>query len=176
MPIAVRNSESTITTLVKDVIMIRIEGAMLRTVMRAIICRARSVMPVPSPRSIEISCAKAVGANRQMMSPVTVMARDAQESQVSQFVARLFLVCSPLRTWFVSLVFVICRFVCVIFIFASFRAFKKALLHMSCLFDALLTLINVTLPLALHWVILSLLFFALRVCLSLSLNQKFGRA
>ncbi len=47
MPMAVRSSESTTTMRVNDVTMMRMEGATLKMVMRATICRARSVTPVP---------------------------------------------------------------------------------------------------------------------------------
>lgn len=75
MPMAVRKSESTITIRVKEVTMIRIEGAMLRMVISAMICKARSVTPVPSPRPMEISCANAVGAKIEIKTQLSMMTR-----------------------------------------------------------------------------------------------------
>src|ERR1700704_3399277 len=60
VPSAVRNSDSTTTIRVNDVIMIRIDGATDSTVKSAISWIARSVTPpLPWPRLILISCANA---------------------------------------------------------------------------------------------------------------------
>src|SRR5258707_3541184 len=60
VPSAVRNSDSTTTIRVNDVIMIRIDGAIDSTVRSAIIWIARSVTPpLPWPRLMLISCANA---------------------------------------------------------------------------------------------------------------------
>src|SRR6202049_3389799 len=58
VPMAVRSSDSTTTIRVKDVIMIRIDGATDSTVNSAISWIARSVTPpLPWPRLMLISCA-----------------------------------------------------------------------------------------------------------------------
>src|SRR5258707_7830520 len=60
VPKAVRNSDSTTTMRVNDVIMIRIDGAIDSTVNSAINWIARSVTPpLPWPRLMLISCATA---------------------------------------------------------------------------------------------------------------------
>src|SRR2546430_12541864 len=60
VPRAVRNSDSTTTIRVNDVIMIRIEGAIDSTVNSAISWIARSVTPpLPWPRLMLMSCANA---------------------------------------------------------------------------------------------------------------------
>src|SRR5258705_4500607 len=60
VPSAVRNSDSTTTIRVNDVIMIRIDGAIDSTVSSAISWIARSVTPpLPWPRLMLISCADA---------------------------------------------------------------------------------------------------------------------
>src|SRR3981189_3013550 len=60
VPSAVRNSDSTTTSGVNDVIMIRIDGAIDSTVSSAINWIARSVTPpLPWPRLMLISCANA---------------------------------------------------------------------------------------------------------------------
>src|SRR6476619_3849096 len=64
VPIAVRNSDSTTTIRVNDVIMIRIDGAIDNTVSSAINWIARSVTPPPPwPRLMLISCASAGSAS-----------------------------------------------------------------------------------------------------------------
>ena len=52
-PMAVRSSDRTTTMRTKQVIMIRIEGATLKIVIRAMICIIRSVKMPPPERSIE---------------------------------------------------------------------------------------------------------------------------
>ncbi len=74
MPIAVRNSESTTTMRVKEVTIIRIEGAMLRMVISAMSCSARSVTPVPSPSPMLISCAMAGERLNNKMPAATISA------------------------------------------------------------------------------------------------------
>src|SRR3954469_14402367 len=60
VPSAVRNSDSTTTIRVNDVIMIRIDGAIDSTVSSAISWIARSVTPPPPwPRLMLMSCANA---------------------------------------------------------------------------------------------------------------------
>lgn len=73
MPMAVRSRESTITIRVKEVTMIKIEGAILRMVTSAMICSARSVTPVPSPRPMEMSWAKADGAKIEIKTQLKIM-------------------------------------------------------------------------------------------------------
>src|ERR1700731_5019840 len=64
VPIAVRNSDSTTTIRVNDVIMIRIDGAIDSTVRSAISWIARSVTPpLPWPRLMLMSCANAGAAS-----------------------------------------------------------------------------------------------------------------
>src|SRR6202790_487466 len=61
---AVRNSDSTTTIRVNDVIMIRIDGAIDSTVNNAISWIARSVTPpLPWPRLMLMSCANAGAAS-----------------------------------------------------------------------------------------------------------------
>src|SRR5450631_2831064 len=62
--VAVRNSDSTTTIRVNDVIMIRIDGATDSTVNSAISWIARSVTPpLPWPRLMLMSCANAGAAS-----------------------------------------------------------------------------------------------------------------
>src|SRR5713101_1347256 len=64
VPSAVRNSDSTTTIRVNDVIMIRIDGAIDNTVSSAISWIARSVTPpLPWPRLMLMSCANAGSAS-----------------------------------------------------------------------------------------------------------------
>src|ERR1700676_3238536 len=64
VPKAVRNSDSTTTMRVNDVIMIRIDGAIDSTVNSAISWIARSVTPpLPWPRLMLMSCANAGSAS-----------------------------------------------------------------------------------------------------------------
>src|SRR5712691_4101267 len=64
VPRAVRNSDSTTTIRVKDVIMIRIDGAIDSTVKSAINWIARSVTPpLPWPKLMLMSCANAGSAS-----------------------------------------------------------------------------------------------------------------
>src|ERR1700688_501879 len=64
VPSAVRNSDSTTTIRVNDVIMIRIDGAIDSTVSSAISWIARAVTPpLPWPRLILMSCANAGAAS-----------------------------------------------------------------------------------------------------------------
>src|SRR5258708_36796109 len=64
VPNAVRNSDSTTTMRVNDVIMIRIDGAIESTVNSAINWIARSVTPpLPWPRLMLMSCANAGAAS-----------------------------------------------------------------------------------------------------------------
>src|SRR5258707_12325364 len=64
VPSAVRNSDSTTTIRVNDVIMIRIDGAIDNTVRSAISWIARSVTPpLPWPRLMLMSCATAGSAS-----------------------------------------------------------------------------------------------------------------
>src|SRR5258707_13055772 len=64
VPSAVRNSDSTTTIRVNDVIMIRIDGAIDNTVRSAISWIARSVTPpLPWPRLMLMSCANAGSAS-----------------------------------------------------------------------------------------------------------------
>src|ERR1700736_2691925 len=64
VPSAVRNSDSTTTIRVNDVIMIRIDGAIDNTVSSAISWIARSVTPpLPWPRLMLMSCANAEPAS-----------------------------------------------------------------------------------------------------------------
>src|SRR5258707_4013744 len=64
VPSAVRNSDSTMTIRVNDVIMIRIYGAIDNTVKSAISWIAGSVTPpLPWPRLMLISCANAGSAS-----------------------------------------------------------------------------------------------------------------
>src|SRR6478672_10538935 len=69
VPNAVRNSDSTTTIRVNDVIMIRIDGAIDSTVSSAINWIARSVTPPPPwPRLMLISCASAGSASEPAAS------------------------------------------------------------------------------------------------------------
>ncbi len=66
-PSAARSSDSTTTTRVNEVTMMRMPGASDSTVNRAMICRMRPVLPPPSvPRSIATLCAEAENGVRQM--------------------------------------------------------------------------------------------------------------
>src|SRR5438270_4145441 len=72
VPSAVRNKDSTTTIRVNDVIMIRIEGAIDSTVKSAINWIARSVTPpLPWPRLMLMSCAKAPSASDPAAIKVT---------------------------------------------------------------------------------------------------------
>ena len=59
VPSAVRNSDSTTTMRVNDVIMTRIDGASDSTVSSAISWITRSVRPLPCPKLTLMSCAAA---------------------------------------------------------------------------------------------------------------------
>src|SRR5262245_55227054 len=64
VPIAVRNSDSTTTIRVNDVIIIRIDGAIDRTVNSAINWIARSVTPPPAPPKLRLMSWAAAGPAR----------------------------------------------------------------------------------------------------------------
>src|SRR5687767_7616698 len=77
-PIAARNSDSTTTTRVNEVTMMRMPGASDRTVSSAMICSRRPVLaPVaPSPRSMLTLCAEAAnGARHTSAQPVSARKR-----------------------------------------------------------------------------------------------------
>lgn len=62
-PIPWRSSDSTVTMNGKQVTMIAIPGAKLRTVISRKSCTARPVTEVPSPRSMLIDCAAAAAGS-----------------------------------------------------------------------------------------------------------------
>ena len=89
VPSAVRNSDSTTTMRVNEVIMTRIDGASDSTVSSATIWITRSVRPAPCPKLMLMSCAPAglavsamksrlldhhrTGRTRRSETPVTIL-------------------------------------------------------------------------------------------------------
>jgi len=79
-PIAVRSSDNTTAILVKQVIMIRIDGARLRIVISATICIMRSVNMPPPDRSIDIELEPAAALAGPAASATSGIRSSAEKS------------------------------------------------------------------------------------------------
>ena len=94
VPSAVRNSDSTTTMRVNDVIMTRIDGASDNTVNSATSWITRSVRPLPCPKFTLMSCADAVAVSPARI-PATPTATVTRRTRRSEAPVTIFLEDGP---------------------------------------------------------------------------------